>query len=52
MYTYVYTYVNNSDPKTDPCGTPAKMFYHEDVCSFKTPRCCRFFKYFLSNFSK
>lgn len=26
---------NNNGPKTYPCGTPAKMFFHEDVYPFK-----------------
>ena len=33
--SFIYIRTNNG-PKTDPCGTPAKMFFHEDVCPFKT----------------
>ena len=37
---------NNNGPKTNPCGTPIEMFFHEDVCSFKTTLCCRSFQNF------
>ena len=30
----------NNGPKTDSCGIPAKSFFHEDVYSFKSARCC------------
>ena len=35
---------NNNGPKTDPCGTPAKMLFHEDFCPFKRTCCCRFLR--------
>ena len=38
--SFIYV-TNNNGPKTDPCGTRAKMFSREDVCQFKRTRCCR-----------
>ena len=39
-----FTYIrNNNCLETYPCGTPAKMFFHKDVCQFKMTYCCRSF---------
>ena len=44
IYIYIYVYIlgtmNNNGPKTNLCGTPAKVFFYEDVCSFKRNCCC------------
>ena len=37
---YILGTMNNNGPKTNLCGTPAKVFFYEDVCSFKRNCCC------------
>ena len=32
--------ISINNPKTDPCGTPAEIFFHEDICPFEMPHCC------------
>ena len=38
---------NNSEPKTDPCGTPDVTWATEDIAPSTTTRRVQFFKKFL-----
>ena len=55
IYIYIYIYIRKrSSPKTGPCGTPASIFFQEELRPFRTTLCFWFFKQFsksIINFS-